>query len=75
ETFGLFVDDGSFALTIVIWVALVKTLLSRTAVMGWWHGIVMFLGLALILAESVDRSLGEAGKRRARDRVPPLLLA
>jgi hypothetical protein len=32
-TFGLFVDDGSFALTIVIWAALVKTLLSRTAVM------------------------------------------
>jgi membrane protein implicated in regulation of membrane protease activity len=65
ETFGLFVDDGSFALTIVIWVALVKTLLSRTSVMGWWPGIVMFLGLALILAESVNRFARRSGETQS----------
>ena len=75
EGFGLFVDDGSFALTIVIWVVLVKTLLSRTAFVGQWHGIIMFLGLALILAESVDRFARRDGKKQARDRVPAHLLA
>jgi hypothetical protein len=61
ETLGLFVDDGSFALTIVIWVAFVKTLLSRTAFVGQWHGVIMFLGLALILIESVHRFARRSG--------------
>jgi hypothetical protein len=55
EMVGLFVDDGSFAFAIVVWIAFVKVVLSRVAFMARWHGIIMFLGLALILAESVLR--------------------
>lgn len=55
EIFGLFVDDGSFALLILAWVALVTLLFPR---MGWlpaWRGYVLFGGLALILAGSALR--------------------
>jgi hypothetical protein len=65
EGFGLFVDDGSFALTIVIWVVFVKTLLSRTAYVGQWHAVIMFFGLALILAESVDRFARRSGEKQS----------
>ncbi len=55
EVFGLFVDDGSFALAILIWLALVVVVLPSVAVGAHWAGPVFFAGLALILIESVLR--------------------
>lgn len=61
EVFGLFVDDGSFALATVVWIGIVSFVLHRTklAVPG---GIILFLGLGLILIESVIRFSRRAAK-------------
>lgn len=55
EIFGLFVDDGSFAVAILVWLAVVWLVLPRLAVPAVWVGPVLFAGLALILVESATR--------------------
>lgn len=61
EVLGLFVDDGSFALATLVWIGIVWLLLHRTrlAVPG---GVILFLGLGLILMESVIRFSRRAAK-------------
>lgn len=53
EIAGLFVEDGSLALVVLVWLALVA-LLARLAPAGW-DGAVLFLGLAALLAENTRR--------------------
>lgn len=56
EVAGLFVDDGSFALAIVAWLAV--ALVGRYW-LGWhsvWMGPVLAFGLAALLLENVARS-------------------
>jgi hypothetical protein len=55
EIFGLFVDDGSFALAIIAWLLLVWLAVSRLRVGGGWAATGLFFGLALILVESAAR--------------------
>jgi hypothetical protein len=55
EVLGLFMDDGSFALAIVIWLALAWLLLPRLDWPGAAKGAALFIGLAAILIESVVR--------------------
>jgi hypothetical protein len=55
EVLGLFVDDGSFAIGIVVWVAIASGLMRWIAPVGRWGGPVLFVGLALVLVESVVR--------------------
>ncbi|MGN6470078.1 MAG: hypothetical protein ACTHLC_10875 [Rhizobiaceae bacterium] len=55
EVWGLFVDDGNFALAIAVWLAMAGLALPVLAPAAGWAGIVLFLGLALILLESVHR--------------------
>ncbi len=55
EVLGLFVDDSSFAITILIWLALVVIGLPRIALGAHWTSPIVFAGLALILIESVLR--------------------
>ena len=53
ELLGLFVDDSGFALAIVIWLAVAwLVLLPRVPA---WSPAILFLGLAVILIESVLR--------------------
>lgn len=54
EVFGLFVDDGSFALAVLGWIGLVWFLCQRLhwAIPG---GVVLFAGLGCVLIESVVR--------------------
>ena len=47
EVFGLFVDDGSFALAILAWLAAVWLLLPRIGVSPLWRGPILFAGLDL----------------------------
>ena len=55
ELFGLFVDDGSFAIAIIVWLG-VTWLLSRNFLSGaGWGGVVLFAGLAVILLWSAMR--------------------
>lgn len=61
EMFGLFVDDGIFAILILIWLCAAVFLLPH---LGWvprWRGIVLFFGLALILIGSVSRYTPRSG--------------
>jgi hypothetical protein len=55
EVFGLFVDDGSFAIAIVFWIALAVGLLPRFAPNALWTGPALFAGLAATLIASVLR--------------------
>jgi len=55
EVWGLFVEDGSFAAAIVVWLTVVLLGLPRV---GWgtrWGGVGLFAGLALVLIENVLR--------------------
>ena len=52
EVFGLFVDDGSFAVAILVWLALVGLGLPRLGIAVGWDGLILFIGLALILVVS-----------------------
>lgn len=67
EIFGLFVDDGSFALAVLAWLGVVWFLFLHMK-LARSGGFVVFLGLASILVESVTRfarrtqGLGNPGK-------------
>jgi hypothetical protein len=55
ELWGLFVDDGAFALAIVIWLAIAWLILPTFMPASSWAGVALFLGLALVLADSIWR--------------------
>lgn len=55
EVWGLFVEDGSFALAIAIWVAITIFVLPKLLPEGW-RGPVEFAGFAALLIENVLRS-------------------
>ena len=55
EIFALFVDDGLFAVTILVWVAAAGLVLPRLGLDSMWSAIVLFAGLAVILVESATR--------------------
>jgi hypothetical protein len=55
EIFGLFVDDGSFALAILIWLAVMRWATPYLNIPAGITAIILFAGLGLILAESATR--------------------
>ncbi|MGC1579238.1 MAG: hypothetical protein WA813_24485 [Beijerinckiaceae bacterium] len=55
ELVSLFVEDGSLALAILIWLALAGLLVPRLDGLSLWQGAVLFAGLALILIENTWR--------------------
>jgi hypothetical protein len=55
EIAGLFVDDGSLALSIVIWVGIVSLALPRLEIVRPWSGVILFVGLSVILVGSALR--------------------
>jgi hypothetical protein len=56
EILGLFVDDGRFALSIVIWLAVAWLMVSYAAqTIGNASGPILFVGFAVILLESAWR--------------------
>ena len=56
EVLGLFVDDGSFAFAILIWLTLMWFGLPRLQAFVRWRGVILFAGLGLILIESTVRT-------------------
>jgi hypothetical protein len=56
ELVGLFVDDGSLAVTALIWLAVCGLVLPFFGVDGAWRGAALFAGLAVILAENAVRA-------------------
>ena len=59
ELIGLFVDDGVFALVIVVWLLACGLGLSRLGLPALAPAMIMFVGLVLILAWSVLRRANE----------------
>jgi hypothetical protein len=55
EVFGLFVDDGRFAVAILVWLGVVRLVLSHLTIMQSIKGIILFAGLGIILIESTIR--------------------
>ena len=55
EVWGLFVDDGSFAVAVVVWLGVAGLVLTHLCDLGGWAGVTLFVGLAAILVESVVR--------------------
>ena len=55
EVWGLFVEDGSFAAAIVVWVAVVVFGVRKAGLSTHWGGVALFGGLALVLIENVLR--------------------
>lgn len=55
ELYGLFVDDGSFALAVVVWLVAAWFVLTQLDPRALWAGPLLFAGLAVILVESVWR--------------------
>lgn len=62
EIWGLFVDDGSFAAGILVWLAIVMLLLRRVAWLERFGGVVLFVGLSALLIENVLRYARKARK-------------
>lgn len=54
EIAGLFVDDGSLILMVLGWLGL-SAVLAHVAPTRW-DGVVLFLGLAALLAENTRRA-------------------
>ncbi|MGH8227437.1 MAG: hypothetical protein ACREU3_05985 [Steroidobacteraceae bacterium] len=55
EIIGLFVDDGSYALSILVWLAVVALVLKPLGIGQDWLAVILFGGLAAILIESALR--------------------
>jgi membrane protein implicated in regulation of membrane protease activity len=63
EIFGLFVDDGSFAIAILGWLVLTVGILPRVAPGVRWGGPAVFAGLAVILIWNTWRSARRLSRR------------
>jgi len=56
ELIGLFIDDGSLAIGILVWIAIVALALPALGVPEVWRAILLFIGCVVILIENVTRS-------------------
>lgn len=61
ELWGLFVEDGSFAIAILVWIA-VAIFLLPAILPNAWRGPAAFAGLAAILIENVIRTAKRLGQ-------------
>ena len=62
EVFGLFVDDGRFAVAILAWLLVVGLASTRLHLGSVWSALALFAGLAAIFIESAAR-----GARRKKN--------
>ena len=62
EALGLFVDDGSLALALILWIAIAGFGLPRVPVPPAWHAPALFVGCLAILIVNVARSARGKGE-------------
>jgi hypothetical protein len=58
ELIGLFVDDGNFALSLLIWLVACGLALPRLGLPAFLPPVILFAGLVAILARSALRRAG-----------------
>lgn len=68
EIFGLFIDDGAFALAILVWLGVVHWAARYIRFSSITLAVILFVGLALILLESATRYARR--KRTVKDETP-----
>jgi hypothetical protein len=56
ELYSLFVDDGSLAFAVLLWVGLAALIFPRWPAGASWHAPLLCLGVALLFLENVWRS-------------------
>jgi hypothetical protein len=56
ELWGLFVDDGTLAVGIILWLLLVALILPRTGIPTQFDGAILLAGLILSLMENIWRA-------------------
>ncbi len=61
ELVGLFVDDGSLAISVLVWIALCWAVLPRLGLPPLLPPLILFAGLALILVENTLRGARRRG--------------
>lgn len=59
EVYGLFVEDGSYAVAIVVWLLVAGLALPYVGAAGW-RAPLLLAGLLVILCENVLRSARQA---------------
>jgi hypothetical protein len=59
ELAGLFVDDGSLAVLVLVWLAVCWLLLPKLGLPLSLLPVLLFIGLVAILSESAIRRAGE----------------
>lgn len=64
EILGLFIDDGSLALSVLIWVAGCGLAFPAVGVDSVLGSFLLFLGLAIILGENTIRGARRQGQRK-----------
>jgi len=62
ELIGLFVEDGSLAVAVLVWVAVAVLVFPLLPIDRGWLTLAVFAGLAFILVENLLR----AARRRRR---------
>jgi hypothetical protein len=62
DLWGLFVDDGSLAIGLVVWCGLAALVLPRVGLAAGWDGPVLYLGCAVVLVENAWRSARRSGR-------------
>jgi membrane protein implicated in regulation of membrane protease activity len=56
EVYGLFVEDGSYALVILLWLGAAAFVFPHLPGGSGWRAPVLFVGLIVLLVENVRRS-------------------
>lgn len=56
EIYGLFVEDGSYAASILIWLIVAALVLPHVPALGMWRTPLLCAGLLFLLVENVLRS-------------------
>ncbi|MCW3094650.1 MAG: hypothetical protein JWL77_268 [Chthonomonadaceae bacterium] len=72
EVYGLFVEDGSLAVTILVWIGIAALLLSHLPLNSIWRAPVLFLGIVVLLLENVWRAALKQSSANLADKGKPL---
>ena len=56
KVFGLFVDDGSLTLAILVWILMLHFVVQILPIEHAWAALILFLGCLWILIENVLRT-------------------
>ncbi len=62
ELWGLFVDDGTLAVGIIVWLLFIAFILPRTAIPAQFDSVILLAGLVIGLMENIWRAARKVSK-------------